>query len=186
VIRTGIYVAWVVIGLVWVVGALSGKETTRRQKASGGILHVVLTGLAFYLLFGHAFIRVMDVRMYPESLMLDGIGFVSSIAGIAFAIGARVLLGTNWSAMVTQKENHELVRRGPYAIVRHPIYSGALLGMLGTAIVFGQLRGFLAVGIAFIAWWMKSRVEERFMVDLFGDQYRRYQAEVRALIPGLL
>ena len=113
-------------------------------------------------------------------------GFAVTVAGAAFAIWARLLLGANWSATVTVKQNHELKRTGPYAIVRHPIYSGFLLAMLGTAIAYGEIRGLIALLIALIAWRVKSLIEERFMMDQFGEQYVQYKREVRALIPFVL
>lgn len=173
-----IYIPWIVLTVVWALGALAGKKTVRREGLGERGLHIFGSLLAFWLLFS------APGALAP--MVYRGIGFVFSAAGIAFAIWARVLLGTNWSGLVTLKEGHELVRRGPYRIVRHPIYSGALVAMLGTAIWFGSARCFAGVAVAFFTWWKKSRVEESFLVDFFGDQYRRYQREVRALIPGLL
>jgi protein-S-isoprenylcysteine O-methyltransferase len=109
-----------------------------------------------------------------------------TILGSAFAIWARSALGGNWSAAVTVKKNHSLVQRGPYQVVRHPIYSGCLLAMLGTAIVFGEVGCFVAVVLALVAWWLKSRVEEEFMTQQFGDDYRSYQRSVKRLVPFLL
>jgi protein-S-isoprenylcysteine O-methyltransferase Ste14 len=110
-----------------------------------------------------------------------GLGLV--IAGAAIAVWARALLGSNWSATVTLKRGHELVRRGPYALVRHPIYSGLLLGVLGTALALGEVRGIVAFAVAFIDWGIKSATEERFLVDQFYGSYVRYRAEVKRLIP---
>lgn len=75
---------------------------------------------------------------------------------------------------------------GPCAIVRHPLYSGVLLAMLGTAMSLGQVRGFIAFLLTFGGWWLKSRTEERFMLEQFGAHYRQYQQQVKALIPYLL
>ena len=92
-------------------------------------------------------------------------------------------LGRNWSGTVTVKENHELIRSGPYAIVRHPIYTGLLLAVLGTAIVFGEWRGLLAFCFLTIALLLKLQREERFMEESFPDTYPSYRAQVPALIP---
>ena len=173
-----IEIPWIAVLIVWVVGAQRGKHTTRRESLPERTFHIVGTVLALSLLFGF--------RELAKSNIREGIGFVLCVAGAALAIWARVLLGTNWSGMVTLKEGHELIRRGPYTFVRHPIYSGLLLAMLGTAIYNGRWEGFLGFAIAFVTWLTKSRIEERFMVDHFGDQYLRYRREVRALIPGLL
>jgi protein-S-isoprenylcysteine O-methyltransferase Ste14 len=87
---------------------------------------------------------------------------------------------------VTIKQNHQLIRQGPYAIVRHPIYSGFLLGMLGTALALGEWRGLAGLALAFIGWGTKSRMEENFMAGQFGSAYIEYQREVKALIPFVL
>jgi protein-S-isoprenylcysteine O-methyltransferase Ste14 len=87
---------------------------------------------------------------------------------------------------VTVKEDHELIRGGPYALVRHPIYSGLLLAFIGSAIARAEWRGVLAVLIVLVALWRKLRLEERFMSETFGDEYRRYRAHTAALIPYLL
>jgi protein-S-isoprenylcysteine O-methyltransferase Ste14 len=95
----------------------------------------------------------------------------------------RALLGSNWSATVTVKQHHELIRRGPYAIVRHPIYSGFLLGVLGTALALGEVRGLVALALAFAGWYLKARNEEQFLVEQFGDAYVGYRRNVKQLIP---
>jgi protein-S-isoprenylcysteine O-methyltransferase Ste14 len=103
-----------------------------------------------------------------------------------FCAWARAILRTNWSARVTIKENHELVRRGPYQIVRHPIYTGFLIGLLGTAFVYGFTGCFVGVLVIGFAFWVKSQTEEQFMMQQFGEQYLQYKQQVRALIPYIL
>jgi protein-S-isoprenylcysteine O-methyltransferase Ste14 len=174
-----IYVAWIVLGLVWVAGGLGNKRTARDESSSSRAQHLVLTLIGSGLLFGLA-------PRHAEAQPLTGAtGLALTLAGVAFAIWARLTIGRNWSAMVTVKESHELVRRGPYRIVRHPIYTGILLAMLGSAIAFGRWSGYLGFAIAFVAFKQKSLTEEHFMVEQFGEAYVRYRTEVKALIPGL-
>jgi protein-S-isoprenylcysteine O-methyltransferase Ste14 len=90
---------------------------------------------------------------------------------------------TQLSGRVTIKEQHELIQNGPYAIVRHPIYSGFLLAILGTAIVHGELRGLLALPVAVVGWTLKLRLEESFMAQQFGTAYLDYKRRVKALVP---
>jgi protein-S-isoprenylcysteine O-methyltransferase Ste14 len=175
---------WVAVGIVWLISAFASKRATRTQSVGRRVAHVAFMGLAFSLLFKENLgIGPLAWRAVPESSALQWAGFVLTAPGLAFAVWARLLLGGNWSASVTIKHDHRLVRTGPYAIVRHPIYTGGLLGMLGTALVVGEVRGFLAVALAFIGWRSKSRVEEAFMIEQFGAEYARYQREVKALIP---
>lgn len=89
------------------------------------------------------------------------------------------------SATVTVKEDHELVRTGPYRFVRHPIYTGLLLGFIGTAVARAEWRGVLAVALVFISLWRKLKLEERWMGETFGARYASYKREVRALVPFL-
>ena len=93
------------------------------------------------------------------------------------------MLGGNWSNRVTVKENHKLVHTGPYRIVRHPIYSGILLGMLGSALQRSWIRCFAGVLICGLSFWLKTRAEESFMVQSFGEQYQQYRHKVKALAP---
>ena len=92
-------------------------------------------------------------------------------------------LGRNWSGAVAIKVDHELIKTGPYRLVRHPIYT-AMIGMyLGTAIVSGELHGLLAVALAAYAYWRKTRMEERGLIEAFGPAYEAYRRESWALIP---
>ncbi len=87
---------------------------------------------------------------------------------------------------MTLKQEHELIRSGPYRLVRHPIYTGLLLGFIGTAMARDEWRGWLAVLIAFAALWRKLRLEERWLTEQFGESYRQYRAKVAALLPFVL
>jgi len=96
---------------------------------------------------------------------------------------ARYCLGRNWSGMVTIKEDHTLVRHGPYRLARHPIYTGLSFTLLGSALVFGELHCLIGAALAFFEWKRKSLIEERFMIEEFGRDYLEYRREVKALIP---
>ncbi|MBW8773277.1 MAG: isoprenylcysteine carboxylmethyltransferase family protein, partial [Gemmatimonadetes bacterium] len=87
---------------------------------------------------------------------------------------------------VTVKEGHELVQTGPYRWVRHPIYTGILLMILGTGLAGGKVHALLAFPIALIALWLKSRLEERWMVAEFGERYEAYRKSSSAIIPFVL
>ena len=182
-----IYGLWVAFGVVWLLSAGLSKRTARSQSASSRFLQGGLAASGFVVLFDRQIpLGPLDSRFLPDSTALEWAGFAVTLAGVLIAIWARFVLGRNWSATITIKHDHEIVRRGPYAFVRHPIYSGTTLAMLGTAIYFGTFRGLLAVALTFAGWWLKSRMEERFMLEQFGPQYREYQREVKALIPFVL
>lgn len=111
------------------------------------------------------------------------VGMAAVAAGLLFTVWARLFLADNWSVSVIVRSNHELVHSGPYAWVRHPIYSGALLALLGTALTGGQWRGLIGVMLVAASLLYKIRLEERFLEDHFGEAYRRYCSKVRALVP---
>ena len=179
--------AWIVFGLVWVIGARTSKRTARREPLRNGIAHASLTALVALLLFWPELFGPLNTRFVPDTEGVELGGLVLTCIGVGFAIWARLSLGRNWSGTVTTiKEDHTLIREGPYRLVRHPIYFGILLAMAGTAIGYGKVAGLIALPIAVLAFWTKSRTEERFMLAQFGPQYSAYQHEVKAFIPGML
>jgi protein-S-isoprenylcysteine O-methyltransferase Ste14 len=117
--------------------------------------------------------------------MAGGAGTALTYLGVAFAIWARWSLGRNWSAEVSLKTDHQLVSSGPYAYVRHPIYSGLLLAVIGTAVVIGEWRGLLAILITAVGHVLKAKREEALMTSAFGDQYRQRRRETGFLLPRL-
>ena len=175
---------WIAFLAYWMAMAIGNKQVVRRQSAGGRLLQVAVGGLAFILLWGKVFqTGPLARRIIPLNAVWIALGLVLTSAGIAFAVWARVTLGKNWSGIVTVKQDHQLIRTGPYALVRHPIYSGLLLAIIGTAVSLGKVRGFLAVVVILIGWWLKWRAEEDFMVQEFGEQYEQYRRETPALIP---
>ena len=175
---------WFLFLLVWFVGAFFTKHAVRKQTAVTRLREVGLGVLAGFV----AVSPLLDVAPFNSKFLLDTpagavAGLLLTFVGIAFTIWARFSLGSNWSGHVTLKQDHALVTSGPYALVRHPIYSGILLAILGTAVAYRELRGLLALAIIFIAFVLKSRLEETFMLQHFGAQYSDYAQRVKALIP---
>lgn len=176
--------AWIVTLLIWVVGSFRTKPTVRSENLTSGVAHRVPLVAAYLLLFGTGLsMGPLNRQLLPADDLWACFGAIVTLLGMALAIAARFFLGENWSSSVTVKQNHELIQVGPYRFVRHPIYSGLLLAMLGTAIIFGRLRDMLAVLAAATAFKIKSLGEEAFMKELFGDRYRSYMQRVKALVP---
>ena len=177
-------VLWLAWLAYWLAVARNVKPARRRESPASRLLTIVLTIPAAVLLAVRGpWLPWLSARFLPDTMIVYLLGLLMVVAGLAFAIWARVHLGRNWSGTVTVKENHELIRSGPYAIVRHPIYTGLLLAILGTAIVVGEWRGLLAFCFLTIALVLKLRREERFMEESFPDTYPSYCAQVPALIP---
>lgn len=183
---------WGAVGVVWLIAALASKRTARRETAGSRLVHIAILTAALVLLFpslpfsAHLPMGPLAWRFVPDSPVIAWTGLAVTVVGCGFAIWARVLLGANWSGGVTVKQDHELIRGGPYAIVRHPIYTGFLLGLLGASLALGELRGIAGLALAFIGWFTKSRKEEAFMAAQFGAVYAGYQREVKALVPFVL
>lgn len=175
---------WIALAVVWIVGAFIGKRVVRRESLSSRLFHLSLVALIILLMTNSKLnAGPLSMRFVPDTVFFSLLGLALTIAGVAFAIWARVIIGKNWSAAVTVKADHELVRRGPYSLVRHPIYTGALVALMGTAVTFGLVRALLAFLVAGLALWLKSRREELLMVDQFGAEYLEYKNKVKALIP---
>jgi protein-S-isoprenylcysteine O-methyltransferase Ste14 len=133
--------------------------------------------------FNRLGVGLLGWRLLPDDPETFFVGLGLLVAGLAFAIWARVHLGRNWSGTVTIKVDHELIRSGPYRFVRHPIYTGILVGMLGTAIALGEVRGFAGLAFVVVAFEIKLRREEAWLTQRFGAAYRDYQHDVKGLIP---
>jgi protein-S-isoprenylcysteine O-methyltransferase Ste14 len=176
-----LWLAWLAY---WLLAALNVKRTQRRERFASLLLNrAPLVIGAFLLAFERQPLPWLSARFLPRSMAFYWIGLLMLATGLGFAVWARRYLGRNWSGIVTVKQDHELIRSGPYALVRHPIYTGLLLAMLGTAVAIGEWRGLIAFALITAGFVVKLRTEERFMSETFGEQYARYRAEVPALIP---
>ena len=177
-------VLWLAWLAYWLIAARNVKATRRRESLTTFLLNRASVAVgALLLVVRHPPFHWLTQRFVPPTMWAYFLGLLMVAAGLAFAVWARAYLGRNWSGTVTIKQDHELVRTGPYRLVRHPIYSGLLWALLGTAIAIGEWRGLLAFAAIAVGFLIKIRTEERFMSEIFGDEYARYRAEVPALIP---
>ena len=180
-------VVWILFLLYWQIKAVKTKTTQRLEPAVSRILRVFIFLIAIIVL---STTRVplpwLYFPLWPEGFWPFWLGAAITIAGLLFAVWAREHLGSNWSRSVTIKEDHELITTGPYAAVRHPIYTGILAGFLGMAIAISQVRGFIAFVLIFLALWIKLRMEEQWMRSQFGETYATYAHQTAALVPYLL
>jgi len=180
---------WLAFIVMWWLAAFTSKRSVQRQSGGSRLLQsgIVLIGLVFLFNVGHPFTRGWPARLaVPRTNVWILAGAALTVAGMLFSFWARAILGSNWSDIVTIKQDHQLILRGPYAFVRHPIYTGLLASLLGTAVVYGQMRCFVGLVICGIGLWLKSQTEEQFMMQQFGEQYAHYRQRVRALVPFVL
>jgi protein-S-isoprenylcysteine O-methyltransferase Ste14 len=128
----------------------------------------------------------LNVVIWGRTLLTDIVSDVVVLAGLLLAISARRSLGSNWSAGAAVEHGHELVKSGPYRYVRHPIYSGFLTMVLGTAVLYGHLVGMVILAVCMAGLYVKAMREESLLRDRFFDAYSEYMARTKALIPFLL
>jgi protein-S-isoprenylcysteine O-methyltransferase Ste14 len=182
-----ISVCWTLFAVIWLLAAFATKQSVYRESTVQRLRYTIpiLFG-GFLLAKGHRLSDPLDYRVIPHVEALAWSGVVLCIAGLAFCIWARFTLGRNWSGVVTLKGGHELITSGPYALVRHPIYTGLLTMFVGTVIVLGHVAGIIAMPFVFGSLWIKLRYEEKLMLKQFPNEYAGYQQRVKRLIPFIL
>ncbi len=179
-------VVWGSFVAYWCIAALWVRKIRISEPRLMRVAYLALAAVAWGMLRARdSWLRRLDARLWPMNGTPFFVGAAFLLIGLGFAVWARVHLGQFWSASVAVKEDHQLIRSGPYALVRHPIYTGILTGVLGTAIAVGQTGGLVALAVLGCGFLWKSRREERLMIQTFGDRYVRYIQEVPALVPFL-
>jgi protein-S-isoprenylcysteine O-methyltransferase Ste14 len=178
---------WILFAVIWLLAAFATKQSVYRESRLQRMRYVVPLLLGGFLLAkGHRLSDPLNHRVIPHVEALAWTGVVLCIAGFAFCIWARFTLGRNWSGVVTLKRGHELISDGPYALVRHPIYTGLLTMFVATVIVLGHVAGIIAMPFVFVSLWIKLRYEEKLMLKQFPNEYAAYQQRVKRIIPFIL
>ncbi len=160
--------------MYWVVSAWRAKRnaTQTGEPHAYRILRLAVLATTFVLLLS-TWLRIglLGRRFVPANATVQYIGVALTACGIALMTWGRHHLGQYWSDKVELKVDHQLIRSGPYAYIRHPIYSGVLLGVAGTAMVVGESRGVLAFGILVVNYIVKAKREERILAEKFGQAF---------------
>jgi protein-S-isoprenylcysteine O-methyltransferase Ste14 len=175
---------WYALAMYWAFSALRLKRIKVSEDPGGRLLHIGMMVLIFMLLYSERLaLGPLGWRFVPDRTLVRNSGIALTFVGAAVAIWARYSLGQYWSGRVTLKVDHQLIRFGPYAHVRHPIYSGLLLAMAGTALVIGEWRAAVGVLLAIVEFSRKAAKEEALLATEFGDQYREYRRQAGFLTP---
>lgn len=176
-----ILACWIVLVVYWRISGRSTKPAAERQDWLGRWMR-----LPVWL----GYIALVVAGMYPLGPLLIAPTALAEASGVAIcalglmaAIWARRTLGSEWSQDVELKQGHELVVRGPYRLVRHPIYTGHLLMGVGTAIACGRIAGFVGCLLFFFGFWIKLAQEEELLTRHFPEEYPAYKRRVKALVP---
>ena len=178
---------WGIFFVVWVVAAISTKRTVYHESSTRRLRYLIPILIGWYLLFrGRRFPYPLNVQIIPHANAILIAASILCVGGLGICLWARAVLGRNWSGTITLKENHELIVRGPYRFVRHPIYTGLLAMMIATAIAQGHLAGMIGVVLVCVSFWIKLSDEEAVMLKQFPEQYAAYRHRVKRLIPFIL
>jgi protein-S-isoprenylcysteine O-methyltransferase Ste14 len=179
-----IQAAWIAFCVYWIWAARNQKRAQKREPPLARLLHVAYMVCGFVLLYAEdPRFGVLNRRFLPEREWIAMLGAVLTVAGVAFAIWARRHIGKNWSAQVTIRKEHELVRTGPYARIRHPIYTGLLLAVAGTAIAIGEYRAIVAFAVIAVGFAVKARREESFLATQFGPAFDEHRRQTGFFLP---
>lgn len=181
------WIAWLWLGwfIAWWLLALWHKPA--RQAASPRVEygHRILIVAGFLFIWEPFQYSILRVRFYHPAPWLLWLSLVAVIAGIGLTFWARFVLGANWSARIVIKQDHELIRRGPYARIRHPIYTGILLAVLGTLTATCHWSGIFGYALVFAGFWIKAHAEERMLAPNFGPAFSEHLRRTGLFLPRL-
>jgi protein-S-isoprenylcysteine O-methyltransferase Ste14 len=173
---------WFVLDIYWALAARRIKPSVAGGKPRAPLL-VAFVIYALYCL-PLSSVPLLGERIVPHSVPLQALGALMCAFGVGFAIWSRRILAESWNAAVTRGENHSLVQRGPYAIVRHPIYFGLVIAVVGMVLALGEVRAVaLLLGVEILL--RKMGQEEQILRTAFPTEYPEYEYNVKRLLPWI-
>jgi protein-S-isoprenylcysteine O-methyltransferase Ste14 len=173
-------IGWVIFWIAWAVAAFTAKASRSRggrggRRAGSRIVLAIVVVILFRANVHHGSERI-------DGPVLQGIGLALWIAGIALAVWARLYIGRNWGMPMSRSQESDLVTTGPYRFIRHPIYTGIILAMIGTALAI-SLFGLIVVAVIAAFFAYSASREERFLAEEFPAAFPDYKARTKLLIP---
>ena len=171
---------WLLFTLFWITSAFYYRSTSGKIFSGVFFLPLFIVFIVWYLNtnLGSAFLPIP-----LDNVFISLTGLIITCIGLGFACLARIHLGKNWSSIPEIKKENTLIKTGPYQIVRHPIYTGFLVGIIGSALMIGSFLFFYIFVVVLIVFIIKIRIEEKLMLTRFPDEYTQYKKDVKALIP---
>lgn len=177
---------WILFLLWWLIRAIGVKPARARESVWARVSQAAVVALAYILITSRIGREgILALSFMSDSTRADFAPALTllTVLGLGFAVWAREHLGRNWSARVTIKEGHELIRTGPYASIRHPIYTGILVAALASSLTVGRINALLGFVVLAVSFWFKSRKEERWMGGEFGEKYAEYRKVSGRFLP---
>jgi protein-S-isoprenylcysteine O-methyltransferase Ste14 len=176
--------AWWSFVAYWTISAWWVRKTKVMEPLLPRMIHFWAGTMALLMFAFRNFLPApMNWELWPQNKFTFWTGAIVMLAGLGFAVWARIHLGRFWSGAITLKEGHRLIRSGPYEFVRNPIYTGILTGAAGTAMALGKVCGLVSLVILFAVYSWKIHREQRLLATEFGDEYAAYCRNVPALVP---
>ncbi|MGD0956569.1 MAG: isoprenylcysteine carboxylmethyltransferase family protein [Candidatus Acidiferrales bacterium] len=175
---------WLIFIAYWFLASLRVNKMERREPSGEQLVRIVAMLAAFFLLYDNdPRLGVLNRRFIPWRPWVFVVGAALAWAGVAFAIWARYHIGRYWSGSVALRAGHELIRTGPYARIRHPIYTGMLLAIAGTALAIGRYRALVAFAIILLGFTWKSKREEALLASQFGAAFEEHRRRTGFFLP---
>jgi protein-S-isoprenylcysteine O-methyltransferase Ste14 len=177
-------IVWAVWWILWIAAAVWSDPAVKAPQRRYHVLYRLFPVVGAFLLFGAVRLRSGEITLWhtPDAVSWAMVGV--AIAGFLFTWWARIHLGRLWSSSVSRKAEHHIVDTGPYRIVRHPIYTGIILAAVALACQRGTVEAWLGMMVMTLGWYIKARLEERFLRDELGaDAYDAYARRVPMLMP---
>ena len=171
-------IIWLLLFVYWIIR--SKKRGVLNEIV--GLIKLLFSGLILHVPAFFSF----NFFTYQSSLAFKIIGFSIILFGLVVSILGREYLSSNWSGKVIIQEKHDLVKKGPYKIIRHPIYSGVIVMMIGSSVIIGNIICFIWLIFCFFGLFKKSKQEEELLVSKFGEDYEQYKKETKMIIPYIL
>jgi protein-S-isoprenylcysteine O-methyltransferase Ste14 len=175
---------WLIFLAYWILARLRVNKMERQEPGGEVLARMLVMVLAFYLLWGRdPRFGILSERFVPWRDWIFAAGTALTWAGVAFAIWARYHIAQYWSATVALRAGHQLIRTGPYARIRHPIYTGMLLAVFGTGLAIGRYRAVVAFALVLAGFIWKSKQEEKLLAGQFGEAFEEHRQRTGFFLP---
>lgn len=177
-------IVWLSWWLLWMAAAVWSDRAVKAPARRYHLLYRLLPATGVLLLFGAVGLQSGELLLWRAPGVIAWTMVAVAIGGFLFTCWARIHLGRLWSSGVSRKADHHIVDTGPYGIVRHPIYTGIILASAAAAVQRGTLQAWLGMSLMTLGWYIKARLEERFLLDELGaEAYGAYARRVPMLVP---
>jgi protein-S-isoprenylcysteine O-methyltransferase Ste14 len=175
---------WALLALYWLIAAFGRSRAQKREPAAERLVHILLMAGGFALLYSpDPRFGPLNRRILPSEPVIQLLAVLLTAVGVGLAIWARAHLGKYWSGDVTIRQEHRLIRTGPYRFVRHPIYSGMLLALIGTVQAIGEYRAIVGFAVILLGFIKKATKEESFLQIQFGADFDEHKRHTGFFLP---